>query len=136
MKRFTITVFFTLFMSALYCQVIKCRANSISIKTKNQYTEKWSEWSEWETVDILISIDPNNERIKIFSNKDQVYDIIKSYGESYDDDGDKISEWQCVNEDGLKCNLRLVKLYSNEGRSQMYIDFADMMWVYNIYKLD
>lgn len=136
MKRLFLLIILTTMLTSAYSQVIKCKADAISIKTKNEYTDMWSDWSKWETVDILITIDPNNDRIKVFSKKDQVYDIIKSYGESYDNDGDKTIKWQCVNEDGLKCTVRLVKLISQGGKSQLYIDFADMMWVYNIYKLD
>lgn len=136
MKRTILTLLLSTIMLSAYSQVIKCKADAISIKTKNEYTDRWSDWSKWEEVDILITIDPINDRIKIFSKEEQVYDIIKSYDESYDNDGDKTLKWQCVNEDGLKCNIRLVKLYSQNGQSQLYIDFADMMWVYNIYKLD
>jgi hypothetical protein len=123
-------------MFTVYSQVIKYKADGISIKTKNEYTNQWSEWSKWEEVNILITIDPSIQRIKIFSKADQVYDIIQSYGESTDKDGDKTYKWQCVNEDGRKCIIRLVRLYSVEGKTQLYIDFADMMWVYSIYKLD
>lgn len=136
MKKIILVVFFITIANISYSQVIKCKADAIAIKTKNEYSEKWSEWSKWEEVDILITIDPDKDRVKVFSKVEQVYDIIKSYGESYDEDGDKTIKWQCVNDDGLKCTVRLVKLYSKEGKSQLYIDFSDMMWVYNIYKLD
>jgi hypothetical protein len=136
MKRTILTILLSTIFFSAFSQVIKCKADAIAIKTKNEYTDRWSDWSKWEEVDILITIDPTNDRIKVFSKKDQVYDIIQSYGETYDNDGDKTIKWQCVNEDGLKCIVRLVKLYSVDGKSQLYIDFADMMWVYNIYKLD
>jgi hypothetical protein len=84
----------------------------------------------------LLTIDGDNNRIKIFSKQEQVYDIIKTYESVIDDDGDKTSKWLCINEDGLKCFIRLVKLNSQEGRNQIYVDFDDLMFAYNIYRLD
>jgi len=130
----------TLFSIGFACltsaQVLKVKADAISIKTKSEYTESWSDWSDWQSVNILITIDSEKQRIKIFSKEDQVYDIIQNLGEDYDKDGDKVWKWLCVNEDGLRCHVRLVKLYSQNGKSQLYVDFNDMKWVYNIYSLD
>ena len=100
MKRTILTILLSTIFFSAFSQVIKCKADAIAIKTKNEYTDRWSDWSKWEEVDILITIDPTNDRIKVFSKKDQVYDIIQSYGETYDNDGDKTIKWQCVNEDG------------------------------------
>ena len=136
MKRILVLSVFLLVISTAFSQVIKCRAYSFAHKEKNEYSSRWTEWSSWEEVDILIAIDLDNDRIKIFSKVDQIYDIIQYRGESTDSDGDNTIEWLCVNEDGLKCALRLVKRYSEGGKSQLYIDFADFMFVYGIYKLD
>ncbi len=136
MKKILLTTILLLVFSSAFSQVIKCKAYSIAFKEKNEYTGNWSEWSNWEDVDILIVIDANNDRIKIFSKEDQIYDIIQYKGEHTDSDGDDTIEWLCVNEDGLKCGVRLVKLNSKGGTSQIYVDFADFMFVYNIYKLD
>lgn len=127
-----------LFLSThdLYAQVSKCKATGLSFKTKNENTDRWSAWSDMESVDILITIDVDNERIKIFSKKEQVYDIIQSYKLYTDDDGDDVLKFQCVNEDGLKCMVRLLRLNSQNGKRQLYVGFADMLWVYNIYFLD
>jgi len=93
------TLFFIGFTSLSSTQVIKVKAGAISIKTKNEYTGIWSDWSKWEKVNILITIDSDKGRIKIFSKKEQVYDIIQDLGESYDKDGDKTWKWLCVNEE-------------------------------------
>jgi hypothetical protein len=130
------TLFFIGFTSLSSAQVIKVKADAISIKTKDEYTGRWSDWSKWEEVNILITIDSDKDRIKIFSKIEQVYDIIQDFGESYDKDGDKTWKLLCVNEDGLRCYVRLVKLYSQNGEGQLYVDFNDMMWVYNIHSID
>lgn len=135
MKIFIASIFL-LITSTAFSQVTKCKAYSFAHKEKNEYSGGWSEWSSWEDVDILIVIDTDNNRIKIFSKVDQIYDIIENKGKSTDSDGDDTLEWICVNEDGLKCGVRLVKLNSKGGTSQIYIDFSDFIFVYNIYRLD
>jgi hypothetical protein len=117
-------------------QVLKVKANAFSIKAKNENTDKWPEWPKWEETNILITIDSAIERIKIFSKKDQVYDIIEKLDESIDEDGDITWKWLCVNEDGLKCHIRMVRPISGNGRSQLYVEFSDIKWVYSINFID
>lgn len=135
-KHLLLTLFFACIISFSFGQVTKCKATGCSYKTKNEYTKKWSDWSDLQEVDILITIDFKNDRIKVFSKKDQVYDIIKYYEKETDDENDETFKYLCVNEDGLKCYVRLVKLNSRGGRRQLYVDFSDMMLLYNIYVLD
>ncbi len=116
-------------------QVLKCKTTSIAIKTYNEYSERWSDWSDWEDVNILITLDVDNDRIKIFSKENQIYDIIKDIRKSTDSDGDETYEWLCVNEDGIKCGVRLIQNSLGEER-QIYVEFSNMMWGYNIYVLD
>ncbi|WP_395054950.1 hypothetical protein [Flavobacterium sp.] len=136
MHKTIFILLFILFNLNSYSQIIKCKTTGFASRSKNEISEIWTEWSDFKEVEILLIIDPDNDRIKIFSKEDQVYDIIKSYESEIDQDGDKTIKWLCVNEDGIKCIVRLVKLYSQEGRSQIYVDFEDFMYVYNIYKLD
>jgi hypothetical protein len=136
MKKLLFAILFTLLANTLIAQVTKFKSTSYAFKTKNEYTKKWSKWSAFEETEVLITIDLTNERIRIFSKKEQVYDIIKYYDKETDSDGDETLQFLCVNEDGLKCFVRFVVLNSQNGKRQLYVDFADMMWVYNIYKLD
>ena len=92
----------------------------------------WGEWSEWEPVKILIVLNLEKERIEIYSKTPQEYDIVEVLGtESDEKDGDSI-RFLCVDEDGLRCNIRIrVQL---DGTKQLYVDYKDAMWVYNISK--
>jgi hypothetical protein len=136
MKKTLFTLLLIILVSISFGQVTKFKSSAIASKFKNESTGNWSKWSEFEKTEVLITIDLTNDRIKIFSKKEQIYDIIKYFEKVTDSDGDDTLEFQCVNEDGLKCHLRFVVLNSNNGRRQLYIDFSDMMWVYNIYRLD
>lgn len=135
-KRLLFAMLLTIVANIAFGQLTKFKSTSYAMKFKNEYSGKWGNWSTFEDTEVLITLDLTNERLKIFSKKEQVYDIIKYYDKETDRDGDETIQLHCINEDGLKCFVRFVVLNSQNGRRQLYVDFADMMWVYNIYKLD
>lgn len=62
--------------------------------------------------------------------KIQEYDIYEYTGEENDDDGGSSFLFQCVNKDGLRCQVRL--RVQSDGSKQLYVDFNDAMWVYGL----
>lgn len=135
-KNLLFALLFILVTNIAFGQLTKFKSTSYAIKFKNENTGYWGKWSDLEETEVLITVDLTNDRIKIFSKKEQVYDIIKYYPLETDRDGDEIFRFYCINEDALKCFVRLVTLNSKNGRRQLYVDFSDMMWYYNIYRLD
>lgn len=125
-----------LYGNSSFSQITKCRTTTTTFKSKDEYTNKWSKWDEWKETNILITFDISSDRIKVFSKEEHVYDIIKYYPKSIDNDGDETLKFHCVDEEGIKCFVRLVKLNSQDGRNQLYIDFANIAIAYNIYTLD
>jgi hypothetical protein len=116
-------------------KVIKLRTTAFSSRHKiNEYS--WSNWRDWEKASVLITIDTDNDRITIYSAERQVYDIAENEGESTDEDGDETLSLYCVDNDGTKCRVRLVYLNSQNERIQLYVDYSDVSWVYNVYALD
>jgi hypothetical protein len=137
LKRiYIILVAISFFAIISVAQVVKCKATAFTYKTKNAETELWSSWADWQEVNILVVIDPKIERIKIFSKEEQTYDIIQAFDKAVDSDGDVVYQWMCVNSDGKKCYVKIIKLLSREGQNQLYVEFSDMMWVYNVYYLE
>jgi len=139
MKKLTyifIIIFTTVFCSNSFGQVVKYKADAYSIKARNESTGRWPEWPEWKKDYILITFDLDKARIKVFSKREQVYDIIESIDKSVDEDGDTIYKFLCVDNDGLKCHLRIVKSRLTAENKQLYVEFNDYKWVYNIYSID
>jgi len=135
-KSICLTVIVLLTFSTFsYGQVSKLKTTSYSSKYKiNDY--RWSEWEEWQETSVLIMFDFDKQRVTIFSKVTQIYDIIENEGTEYDSDGDKTLSLYCVDKEGLTCRIRLVKLISQNGRNQLYVDYKDIKWVYNVYSLD
>lgn len=115
-------------------QVLKFKSSSFAMKFKTE--SKWAEWSDFEDVSVLIVMDNDDGRFTIYSKEKQVYDVAENEGKETDSDGDDTWSFYCVNEDGNTCRVRLVKLNSQEGRLQLYVDFSDVKVLYNMYSLD
>ncbi|WP_299685725.1 hypothetical protein [uncultured Dokdonia sp.] len=140
MKKILIT-FLILFASittvvSQNSNILKLRTTELAIKYLE--SNSWGDWSDWKDTNVLVVFDLDKDRIRIFSKETQVYDVIEDEGQSYDDDGDEIYSYLCVNEDGSRCRVELWKRYRTNGSSynQLYIKFSDMRWVYNLDVID
>lgn len=87
-------------------------------------------WGEWEESNVNIHIDAKNEKIIIYSPVIQIYTIYYDAGKYTDNLGGSNWEFYAIDADGDKCHIRLRA--KKEGTSQLYVDFADVAWVYNI----
>jgi hypothetical protein len=135
MKKILLSLVAMLLMLCSFGQVIKCKAYKSTYTTKNETTDQWAEWREWKNTDILTEIDLTTNKIKIFSEILQTYDIVEDVGNYRDDDGDDVFEWYCRNEEGLMCSLRLINS-SSDGSTSLYVDFANCRYLYLLYLLE
>lgn len=136
MKNLFISFIFLIITQIAFGQVIKFKSTGVAITVKDEVTQEWEDWSKMQPAEVLIVLDVDNERIKIYSKKEQTYDVIGGGEPSTDSDGDLTLEFVCINEDGIKCTVSLVTLYSQNNREQLYINFADTRFVYNINTLE
>lgn len=126
MKKFfalTLLLFASLFASHAYAEVFKLRAYSASMRSTDRY-------GNWSDCNILVVSD--DSRVKIYSEETQEYDIISSE-EIRDSKGVKATEFHCVDKNGLRCSLRL-RVEKNDN-IQLYVDYNDISFVYNVYIL-
>jgi len=128
MKRFFLTLFFAVAVCLSFAQTYKYKATEVALKTYEN--GRWSKWSDWEDVNILVVINSDKDVITIYSNQTQEYDIVEYLSEEEDSDGGTQVKWLCVNEDGSRCHIRIRK--QSDGQLQLYVDFSDLMFVYNI----
>lgn len=128
MKRFLLTLILAVTVCLGFAETYKYRATSVSLKTYEY--GRWSKWSDWEDVNILVVINGDKDVITIYSKSTQEYDIVEYLGEEDDNDGGTQIKWLCVNEDGSRCHIRIRQ--QSDGQLQLYVDFSDLMFVYNI----
>lgn len=97
--------------------------------TEFSYKLSYTDWSDWESVDISIKIDLTNDIVTIYSQDIQIYKVIQQVESPYDSLGKQV-KFLVIDQDYDRGYLRL--RIENSGRSQIYIDFADISWVYNV----
>ena len=112
--------------------VLKIRTSHTSEKHTDYYGN-WTEWSDWKEANILIVVDSQQDRITIYSETTQTFDIIQDEGESLSDRGDPTLNYYCVDENGTKCRIRIVKRTSG---TQIYVDYSNLILCYNLKRIN
>ena len=110
-------------------QVQYYRTTAFACKTTNAYGN-WTDWTDWEYSNMTITINLNNDVVKIYSPTTQTYRITQYLRNFTDNSGGKQIEFKFIDQDGDRGHMRL-RVESN-GNSQIYIEFANCMWVYNV----
>ena len=123
----------TLFVFPLYSQVHKHRAYESSTKYFDNYKQTWTDWSSWVSVNILITIDLENERITIYNQARSHYDIVDSEGYEDKELEAYIMELKTVDQKGVQSMVRLIKYKT--GLSQMYLIYNNAIIAYNVRRL-
>lgn len=97
-----------------------------------QYTQKMSyesDFDDWTTVNIPITFNLTTDQIIIYSQRVQTYYIYK-YDTYISNEGLNAVRFYFVDQDLDKGTCRLV--IRKDGTSQIYIDFLNITWVYNV----
>lgn len=136
MKKFLTFAFLLLAVSFIVPQTAKAqiytyKTTEFAYKYVNSYG-KWNDWSSWEKSSMLITINFDTDIVKIYSPTTQVYKITDYLEEYTDQYGGKQVKFEFIDQDGDYGKMRL-RIEKN-GNSQIYIDFANVMWVYNVVK--
>lgn len=129
MKKIILGIVLTLFMSIpSFSQIINFKATSVAIK------EVGYRWSDWQKCDILITFNLKTDKVVIYSRSIQIYKVITQGQNFIDESGGEQVKYKVIDQDDDLGSMRL-RVETN-GNSQIYIDFADVSWVYNVIRLD
>lgn len=133
MKKFILSFLLIFAMSfgmslTANAQVQYYRTTEFSYKQKNSYGN-WTNWSNWEDSDLIVTIDLTNDVIKIYSPKTQIYKVLSYEGAPSDSSGRQV-KFRVIDQDGDYGYVRL--RIENNGNSQVYIEFNNIIWVYNV----
>lgn len=128
MKRILIVIMFGLFcVGAAQAQTQWFKATEFAVRVVDN--GHWTKWSDWESVDINIKFDLSNDLIIIYSQETQIYKVLEQVKSPYDSNGTQV-KFRVLDQDYDKGFLRL--RVENNGNSQIYVDYADISWVYNV----
>lgn len=127
MKRFLMIFALLLSIVAANAQVQYYRSTAYA--QANVYNGRYV-WSDWQSSNMTITINLNTDMITIYSPRTQIYRVV-SAGDAYNDsNGGRQVSFKVIDQDGDRGTIRL-RIESN-GNSQIYVDFSNVAWVYNV----
>ena len=136
MKRLILLLVLMLGLTTVKAEILWFKATHYAIKIAkiNAYGDYvWSDWTDWEKCSVYVKMNTDSDLVEIFSNKKQAYRLVGEAETPYDDSGKQVG-FKVVDQDGDIGTLRL--RIQNNGTSQIYIDFADVKWVYNVTRVE
>ena len=125
---------FLLFSFAIqksYSQPIRFKTSSVSF-TDKKVNGSWNEWSDFVDANVLITLDAKKNTITINSQEVQSFKI-KSYAEIIDNDDVNIVPFECMDNKFSKCQILIITKKKENNRMQVYINYNEVKFVYNIY---
>lgn len=84
-----LSLFFFITTKTIAQNVLKFKTTDFAYTSTNSNNE-WKEWSERKDAKILITMDFDKERIKIYSKETQIYDVTTDEGKTTNDNGEEI----------------------------------------------
>ena len=90
-------------------------------------------WGDWENSNMNLCINLSTDRITIYSPRTQIYQVYGVYnnGDTYiDSSGGANIMFYVIDQDYDKGSIRL--RVERNGNSQIYVDFSNVAWVYNV----
>ena len=87
-------------------------------------------WGEWQGSNMDVCISLVSDKIIIYSPTTQIYKVIDSYNAYTDSSGGRQVKFKVIDQDNDVGYIRL-RIEKN-GNSQIYVDFSNVAWVYNV----
>lgn len=131
MKAFYLFAFIAFFGVSSQAQTITFKTSSVSVTEKNA-KGSWNKWSDFVDADLIITIDGKKNRIVVNSPDIQVF-TITAYVDKIENDEQKIVPFECIDNNGSKCNILVITHKKENNRMQFYINYSEVKFVYNIY---
>ncbi|WP_348825329.1 hypothetical protein [Flavobacterium aestuarii] len=130
LKKILLLLFLFLGFNQGFSQVYKFKTTGLSVAVKGA-NGKYGDWSELKLVNILINLDTNKNRIVIYSEAIQLFEIVE-YLHAEESETDLIYPFVCKDNNGEDCTLSFITRKNQENRKQLYIKYDDRVLVYNV----
>lgn len=124
-----ILLFFFVGLSYGFCQTYKFKTTGLSVSVKEN--GKFGNWSDLKPVSIVINLDTKKNRIVIYSEVIQLFEIIESLP-TEENKTDLIYPFVCKDNNGENCTLSFITRKNQENRKQLYVKYEDRVLAYNI----
>jgi hypothetical protein len=132
-KIYTVLLFLVLGLQYSYSQNYKFKTSGFSVLEKNE-KGKWGKWSDLDLVNILVTLDTNKNRVVIYSQIIQLFEIV-DYQATEENDTDIVYSFTCKDNNGEDCTLSIITRKKQDNRKQLYINYDGRIIVYNIFNV-
>lgn len=132
-KLYIVLLFLGLGLQQSYGQNYKFKTSGFSVLEKNE-RGKWGKWSDLKLVNLLVSLDTDKNRIVVYSQVIQLFDIIV-YQPTEENETDIVYSFTCKDNNGDDCTLSIITRKNQDNRKQLYINYNDRIIVYNIFNM-
>lgn len=129
-KSLFFLVFLFLGFQQSYSQTYNFTTSGFSVLEKDT-RGKWGSWSDLGLVNILVKLDTNKNRILIYSQAIQVFEIVE-YIPLSSNKSDDVYSFSCLDNLGEFCTLSIIIRKKQNNRKQLYLNYENRIVVYNI----
>ncbi|WP_320814011.1 hypothetical protein [Flavobacterium sp.] len=125
-------LFLVLFLSFSVAQAQQYRFKT----TGFMVTEKtkfgvWSVWSKFQKSEMIVVLDADKDRIVVYSEALQLFNIVKYYDKKETKEGNVVS-FLCVDNTGLECDISIFTRKDKNNLKQLYIYYDNRVVAYNM----
>jgi hypothetical protein len=132
-KIYIVLLFLVMGLQYSFGQNYKFKTSGFSVLEKTE-KGKWGKWSDLDLVNILVTLDTDKNRIVVYSQIIQLFEII-DYQAIEENDTDIVYSFTCKNNEGLDCTVSIITRKKQDNRKQLYINYEDRIIVYNIFNM-
>lgn len=137
MKKYLLILlmmFGMLFSNSIDCSAQTYYYCTTGFSIKYKTSSGWTDWSEWKDSNMKMKIDFDDDIIVIYSPEIQRYLILEHVSNFTDESGGQQSKYKVIDQDDDIGYIRL--RIERNGNSQLYVDFTDVTWVYNVRRIE
>lgn len=113
-----------------FSQSYKFKTTGLSVSAK-EANGKFGNWSELKPVSIVVNLDTNKNRVVIYSEAIQLFDIVE-YLPTEENKTDLVYGFVCKDNNGENCTLSFITRKNQNNRKQLYVKYEDRVLAYNI----
>lgn len=132
-KIYLVLLFLVLGLQHSFSQNYKFKTSGFSVLEKTE-RGKWGKWSDLDLVTILVTLDTDKNRIVVYSQIIQLFEII-DYQPIEENDTDLVYSFTCKDNEGLDCTVSIITRKKQNNRKQLYVNYEDRIIMYNIFNI-
>ena len=132
-KIYVVLLFLVMGLQHSFGQNYKFKTSGFSVLEKTE-KGKWGKWSDLDLVNILVTLDTDKNRIVVYSQIIQLFEIIE-YQPIEENDTDIVYSFTCKDNEGLDCTVSIITRKKQGNRKQLYINYEDRIIMYNIFNM-